>query len=143
MSGTSIHFGRNTVPPEELQWRFDTSGGPGGQHANKAATRVELAWDLGATTAIPDDLRTRMLSRLGSRAANGVVTVVAGDTRSQWRNRAIARHRMEEILTDATRIDRHRVPTGVPSGARRRRLERKKRRAETKRGRRAPSGDED
>ncbi len=141
MSVTSIRVGRITVPPDELQWRFDTSGGPGGQHANKSATRVELSWDLGASTTVPDDLRKRMLSRLGSRAANGVVTVTAGDTRSQWRNRAIARHRMEEILTDAMRIDPHRIPTGMPSAARRRRLERKRRRAEIKKGRRAPGED--
>jgi ribosome-associated protein len=83
-----------------------------------------------------------MLARLGPRAAQGVVTVIAGDTRSQWRNRAIARHRMEETLIDAMRIDPDRIPTGVPSAARRRRLERKRRRAEVKRLRRDPQGGE-
>lgn len=141
MSAPIRFAGRFVVPAEELRWRFDTSGGPGGQHASKAATRVELSWDLAAGAAVPDALRAHMLDRLGPRAPHGVVTVIAGDTRSQWRNRAIARHRMEEILTDATWVDPDRIPTGIPSAARRRRLDRKRRRAETKQLRRAPEQD--
>ena len=134
--------GHFSIPAEELRWRFDTSGGPGGQHANKASTRVELSWDLGASPAVPEGIRRRLLDRLGTRTPGGVLTVIAADTRSQWRNRSIARHRMAEILTDALRVDPDRIATRLPAGARRRRLERKRMRSETKRMRHAPEQEE-
>jgi ribosome-associated protein len=129
------------VPGDELRWRFDTSGGPGGQHANKASTRVELSWELAASEAVSDRLRRRLLERLGKRATGGVVTIIVGDTRSQWRNRSIARHRLEETLVEAMRVDPDRIPTRTPPAARRRRLENKRRRSETKRTRRPPEQD--
>ncbi|MBI5157572.1 MAG: aminoacyl-tRNA hydrolase [Acidimicrobiia bacterium] len=131
-----------TVPGDELRWRFDTSGGPGGQHANRSSTRVELSWDLGSTAAVTEPTRRRLLERLGKKAPGGIVTVIAADTRSQWRNRSIARHRMHEVLTEALREDPDRVPTRVPHAARRRRLEGKRRRADLKRSRRMPEQDE-
>jgi ribosome-associated protein len=130
------------VPGDELHWRFDTSGGPGGQHANRSATRVELSWDLAATSAVSERTRRQVLERLGKRAPGGVVTVIAADTRSQWRNRSIARHRMQEVLTEALREDPDRVATRVPKTVRKRRLERKRRRSETKRLRHPPEQDE-
>ncbi len=96
-----LSAGRITIPAAELTWRFDTSGGPGGQHANRSATRVELSWDLANSPSVPDDLRSRILKRLGHRAADGVVRVASGESRSQWRNRAIARSRLAEILEEA------------------------------------------
>jgi ribosome-associated protein len=121
-----------------LRWRFDTSGGPGGQHANRSATRVELAWDLGASPSVPARLRHLLLEGLGRRAPGGIVTVVAADSRSQWRNRAVARQRLAELLTEAMRRDPTRVATRVPASARRRRLDRKRQRSATKRLRQAP-----
>jgi len=143
MNSTPIDVaGHLSIPGQELRWRFDTSGGPGGQHANKASTRVELSWDLNASPALSDAMRRRLLDRLGSRAVSGVLTVVAADTRSQWRNRSIARHRMQEVLTEALRDDPDRVATRVPAAARRRRLERKRRRSVLKRSRRTPEEEE-
>ncbi|HEX5630592.1 MAG TPA: aminoacyl-tRNA hydrolase, partial [Acidimicrobiia bacterium] len=52
------------IPPDELRWHFDTSGGPGGQHANRSATRVELSWDLSSSAAVPEEVRRRLLERL-------------------------------------------------------------------------------
>jgi len=130
------------IPPDELQWRFDTSGGPGGQHANRSATRVELWWDAAASTALGEELRSRLLARLGPRAAGGIVTVSAADTRSQWRNRAMARRRLEEMLREALREDPVRFATRVTSGARRRRAESKRRRSALKRLRRPPEEEE-
>ncbi len=127
-----------TVPGDELRWRFDTSGGPGGQHANRSATRVELSWDLAATSAVSERTRRQLLERLGKKAPGGVLTVTAADTRSQWRNRALARRRMQEVLTEALREDPDRVATRVPHATRRRRLERKRRRSDLKRSRRMP-----
>jgi len=126
------------IPAAELNWRFDTSGGPGGQHANKAATRVELSFDLAASPSVAGDIRTRMLDRLGRRARNGVVTVSVDESRSQWRNRAIARRRMTRLLRDASRTERHRRATRPTRASRARRLAAKRRRSETKRLRRRP-----
>jgi len=129
------------IPAAELHWRFDTSGGPGGQHANKAATRVELSFDLGASPSVSDDIRHRMLERLGGRARNGVVTLSVDESRSQWRNRAIALRRMTRLLKEASRIERPRRKTRPTRASRARRLEAKRRRSETKRLRKRPSPD--
>ncbi len=126
------------IPAGELVWRFSTSGGPGGQHANRSATRVELQFDLGASPSVDDTARRRMLGRLGPRARDGVVTVVVDESRSQWRNRQLARARLARLLQDAGRRRRRRVPTGPSAAARRRRLEAKRRRSDVKRRRRPP-----
>jgi len=126
------------IPAVELAWRFDTAGGPGGQHANRAASRAELSFDLGASPTVPDYLKNRMLENLGRRARTGIVTVAVDESRSQWRNRAIARKRMERLLRDACREPRHRRATKPSAGARRRRRDAKRRRSETKRLRRRP-----
>jgi len=84
----------------------------------------------------------QQLARLGPRAAGGIVTVSAADTRSQWRNRAMARRRLEEMLREALREDPVRFATRVTSGARRRRAESKRRRSALKRLRRPPEEEE-
>ena len=129
------------IPTGELVWRFDTAGGPGGQHANRAASRAELSFDLGASPSVPDDLRTRMLGNLGRRARNGVVTVTVDESRSQWRNRAIARKLMARLLRDACRVPRTRRSTRPSAGAKKRRRDAKRRRSETKRLRRRPEAE--
>ncbi|OFW67787.1 MAG: hypothetical protein A2Z12_07640 [Actinobacteria bacterium RBG_16_68_21] len=131
-----------TIPADELRWRFDTSGGPGGQHANRSATRAEVSFDLATSPSVPDHLRDRMLSRLRVAAAAGVVRVTSDDTRSQWRNRALARRRLAELLVDAARTRRRRVATMPSAGARRRRLELKRHRSEVKRMRQGPIVDD-
>ena len=130
---------RITIPAAELHWRFDPSGGPGGQHANRASTRVELSFDLGSSPSVPTDLRDRMLQRLGNRAPDGVVSVTVDDSRSQWRNRVIARRRLADLLRDAGRPERRARRATRPSrAARQRRLDRKRRRGHLKRMRRRP-----
>lgn len=126
------------VPAAELEWRFTTSGGPGGQHANKAATRAELSWDLGRSEAVGEEVRRRLLDRLGSHLAGGVVTVAVDETRSQWRNRSLARRRLAELLFDALREQAPRRPTRPTRSAKRRRLESKRRRSVLKRLRKPP-----
>ncbi len=122
------------IPAEELQWRFGPAGGPGGQHANRAHTRVELRFDLAASRAFPADVKRRMRERLGT----DLVTVTVDETRSQWRNRSIARRRLADRLADAAHRPRPRRPTRPTRASRRRRREAKRRRAETKRLRRRP-----
>jgi ribosome-associated protein len=126
-----------TVPRSELSWRFSRSSGPGGQSVNTADSRVELSFDLGATTALPEHLKARALQRLGSRLVGGVLTVTASEHRSQLQNRRAAATRLAALLADAIAPPaRPRRPTRPTRGAIERRLAAKRRRAQTKRDRR-------
>ena len=125
------------IPRHELVFSFSASGGPGGQHANKAATRAELVFDVEASSAFSDAQRSRVLAKLGP-----VVRVVADDERSQLRNRALAEERLATKLRDALHVPRRRRATQPTRGAQRRRVEAKKQRGETKRYRRPPSIDD-
>lgn len=131
----------HTVPARELAWRFDTSGGPGGQHANRSSTRVEVRYDLASSDVFDAALRARMLERLGTRARDGVVVVAADDSRSQHQNRTEALRRLKELLVDAMHVPKTRRATRPSRGARERRKDAKRRRSETKQLRRKPDPD--
>jgi ribosome-associated protein len=137
-----ISFRGITVPEAELDWVFDTSGGPGGQHANRNATRVTVSFDLDASASVPPDVKDRLRVKLVGRVRDGVIVVTVDDTRSQWRNRAIARDRLASMLSDALTPRRSRRPTRPTRASRRRRLETKRHRGEIKRLRGRPKGDE-
>jgi ribosome-associated protein len=127
------------IPEAELGWRFSRSSGPGGQSVNTADSRVELIFDLAATSALGEPLKNRALERLSSRLVDGVLTIAASEHRSQWRNREAARARLASLLRDAIASPpRQRRPTRPSKGAVRRRLDDKKRRGETKRLRGRP-----
>ncbi len=132
MSEDDLTVGRFTIPGRELSWEFGTSGGPGGQHANKASTRAELSWTIEESEALPADVKQRVSSALTNRITHGVLTVGSDDSRSQWRNRSIARKRMADLIAEAARPAKTRRPTKPSRSARRRRLEAKRRRSETK-----------
>jgi ribosome-associated protein len=134
-----LRAGDVVIPSEELTWRFSTSGGPGGQHANRSATRVELRFDAAASSALTEEQVERLARHLGST----VVLVVAGETRSQWRNRQTARHRLAQIVAEALRPDPEpRRKTKRPRSADRRRLDDKKARGRTKELRKKPPDDD-
>ena len=124
------------IPRSELTWRFSASGGPGGQHANKAATRAELTWDVAASPALLPVQRERVLGRLGP-----VVRIVVDDERSQARNRALAEERFVARVAAALHVEAPRRPTKPSKGAKERRLQAKKQRSQTKADRRRPLGD--
>ena len=124
------------IPRSELEVRFSASGGPGGQHANKAATRVELTFDVASSPSLLPVHRERVLERIGP-----VLRIVADDERSQARNRAIAEERFVERLAAALRVERPRRPTKPSRAARERRLQDKKQRSQTKADRRLPPTD--
>jgi ribosome-associated protein len=127
-----------TIPADELTWRFSRSPGPGGQSVNTADTRVELSYDLAATTALPEPLKQRALAGLAGRLTNGVLTVTASEYRSQLRNREAAAARMAELLTEATAPPPPpRRPTRPTRASVERRLDAKQRRAKTKKLRRS------
>src|SRR6059036_3326888 len=92
---------RLVLPEAELSWRFSRSSGPGGQSVNTTDSRLVLSFDVAATTALNDVLKARALERLGSRLANGVLTIAASEHKSQWRNREAARTRLAALLRDA------------------------------------------
>ncbi|MDP9495216.1 MAG: aminoacyl-tRNA hydrolase, partial [Actinomycetota bacterium] len=95
MTGDGITVGGWPIPESELEERFDTSGGPGGQHANRNETAVTLRFNIDESS-LPDGLREKLSRRIGSS-----VEVVAAETRSQWRNREIARDRLAAKLESA------------------------------------------
>jgi ribosome-associated protein len=129
------------IPPAELSWRFSRSPGPGGQSVNTADSRVELSFDLAATSALPPALKERALRALAGRLAGGVLTVTASEHRSQLRNRQAAANRLATILADATAPPpAQRRATRPSRAARERRLAAKRRRSEVKRLRR-PDGE--
>lgn len=121
------------IPLSELEWRFSSSGGPGGQHANRSNTRAEVRFDVAASPSLLDVHRERLVQRLGP-----VVRVVADDERSQLRNRDLALERLRARLAEALRVERTRRPTAPTRGSKLRRLESKKRRSDIKRLRRPP-----
>jgi ribosome-associated protein len=131
------------VPERELKWRFSRSSGPGGQSVNTTDSRVELSLDLTTTTALGPVQRSRALEKLADRLVDGVLTVTASEHRSQLRNREAAVERLAGILAAAAAPPpSRRRPTRAGRAARERRLADKRRRAETKRLRRA-DGDGD
>jgi ribosome-associated protein len=134
-SGLPIRPGLN-LPLEEVLLRTSRSSGPGGQHANVTASRVEASFDVDASATLSDAQKARVRARLGP-----VVTASAQDTRSQARNRALALERLAARLAKALEVSRPRTPTRPTLGSRRRRIESKRRRGETKRRRRRPDSD--
>jgi ribosome-associated protein len=134
-----LSFRGVVVPAQELTWRFSRSSGPGGQSVNTADSRVELLFDVRRSTALPEALRERLLSRLHHRLVDGVLTITASEYRSQHRNREAARNRLAEVLRIAgTPPAPPRRATRPTRGSKERRLDAKSRRSTTKAMRRRP-----
>lgn len=126
--------GSVSIPETELGWRFSRAGGPGGQGVNTADSRVELVFDVAASTAFTPAQRARVLERLSRRLVDGTLTIVAAEHRSQLRNRQAARVRLVTLLREALAPDPPpRRPTRPSRAARERRLADKRRRTLTKR----------
>lgn len=130
------------IPGAELIESFSTSGGPGGQHANRSSTRVTLTFDLGESDVFGDPQKERLRRNLGHRLTNERLVVAVDDSRSQWRNRQLARSRMRDLLVAALRTQKARRPTRPTRSAKRKRVDEKKARGETKRLRSRPRRDD-
>jgi ribosome-associated protein len=129
------------IPAGELRERFSRSSGPGGQSVNTTDSRVELSFDILRSPILPERERERAMVRLASRLADGVLTVAAEGERSQLMNRDAARVRLAALLREAIAPPPPpRVPTKPTRGAKERRLEGKRRRAQIKRNRRYDTG---
>jgi ribosome-associated protein len=130
--------GTVAIPRNELTWRFSRSGGPGGQSVNTADSRVELRFDLAATEALPEHLKSRALDRLGPRLVDGAIVVTASEHRSQLQNRRAAEARLVAVLAEAVAAPaRPRRPTRPSRASVEARLAAKRRRGETKQRRRS------
>jgi ribosome-associated protein len=125
------------VPLAEIELRTSRSSGPGGQHANVTASRVEAVFDVESSRSLTDDQQRRIAARYGP-----VVRAVAQDTRSQARNRELALERLRARLEAALVVPRRRRATRPSREARRRRLDTKRRRGELKRLRRRQAADD-
>ncbi len=130
---------RSTVIPEgELSWRFSRSSGPGGHGVNTTDSRVELSFDLAATSVFGSTLKARALERLEGKLVDGVLTIAASEHRSQLQNREAAEARLTAVLLEATAPPpRKRRPTKPSKASTERRIASKKKRGETKRLRRS------
>ena len=125
------------VPRDEVVARASRSGGAGGQHVNTSSTRIELVWNVGASRALTDEQRARVLRKLSSRLdTERNLRVVASDRRSQRQNRESAEMRLAELVREALVVPKKRRPTKPSRAARQARLDSKKRISEKKRERR-------
>jgi ribosome-associated protein len=122
------------LPLREITVRASRSSGPGGQHANVTASRVEAVFDVAASNTLTDQQKRRVIARCGPR-----VTAVAQDARSQTRNRELALERLQRRLINALAVPRARRATRPTQASVRRRLDRKRRQSERKRTRRRPA----
>ena len=133
-----LRVGRLTIPASEITLRTSRSSGPGGQHANVTASRVEAVFDVLASRSLSEAQRARLLARVGPR-----VVAVSQDERSQTRNRELAVQRLGERLERALAVARARRATRPSAASRARRLADKRRAAQRKLERRRPPADEE
>jgi len=125
------------IRQHEITWRFTPSGGPGGQHANRSATRAEATFDIESSESLTDYQRARMLKAFGTE-----IRVVVDDHRSQIRNRELAAERLAARLASALVVQPRRKATKPSRNAKRRRVEGKRRRSQVKANRRRPNRDD-
>jgi len=125
-----------TIPAGELDFRFSRASGPGGQHVQKSATRVELLFDVTNSPSLSDDQRARISKRLaGYIDTDGVLHLVSQSERSQWRNRQEVVDRFQDLLRQALKRRKRRKPTRPTAGSQERRIRKKKRRSQIKKWR--------
>ncbi len=133
-----VRFTRTcVVDADEIEWRATTSGGPGGQHANRSLTAVEVRFDIEGSRSLGPRQRARLLEKLGP-----VVRASASETRSQARNRELALDRLRSRISAALHVDAPRRPTRPSGAARAERVDAKRRRGDVKRQRRRPAAEE-
>ena len=125
------------IPLAEVELRASRSSGPGGQHANVTASRIEASFDVAASRSLSDAQKARIMARCGPR-----VTAIAQDARSQARNRELALERLRSRLDDALRVDPPRRATRPSKSAKAARLDAKRRQSTRKQDRRRPTTDD-
>jgi ribosome-associated protein len=134
---------RLRIPIAEFDFVFARSSGPGGQNVNKVNSKVQLRWDVEASTSLPSGIgeRFRALNRRRF-TTEGVFTITSQEYRDQPRNKANCLDKLRDLLVEACKVPRRRKATRVPRSAKRRRLADKKQRSERKQGRQRPRMEE-
>ena len=128
-----------SIPLAEIVIRATPSSGPGGQHVNRSATRIEAVWNVTASPVLTPAQRSRLQLRLATRLdGDGNLRVVASDRRSQLQNRSAALERLSGVVSRALAVPKARRATKPTRASKERRLDSKKRRGTTKRERRQP-----
>jgi len=131
------------LPENELTFTASRSGGPGGQNVNKVSSKVTLAFDVGASAALNDEQKARIRQKLAARInKDGILQIVSQRTRSQELNRADTVTRLSELLRRALTPTRARIKTKVPAAVKAQRVEKKRKRGETKEARSGKGWDE-
>lgn len=131
------------IPEDEIRLEFTTSGGPGGQHANKASTRAVLIWNVETSRALGPRQRARVKGKLRHRIdTSGNLRLSSDAHRSQLRNREAVRERLGTLVEAALRPEKKRIGTAPTRSSKENRLKSKKLRSEVKRARRAPGADD-
>jgi ribosome-associated protein len=121
------------IPRAELTYRATRSGGPGGQHVNTTSSRVELAWDVGASPSLTDEQRARIQEKLANRInGEGVLLMSASDERSQHQNRELVTARFAELVAQALVVPKKRIRTRPSRASKEARLDEKKKRSGVK-----------
>ncbi|MDO9407127.1 alternative ribosome rescue aminoacyl-tRNA hydrolase ArfB [Patulibacter sp.] len=125
--------GGTRIPLTDVVIRASRSSGPGGQHANMTSSRIEVSFDVRASSALSPGQQALVLERVGP-----VVRAVSQDARSQARNRQLALDRLADRIREAIHVDAKRRPTGPSRNAKRKRVESKVKRGQVKKDRRSP-----
>ncbi len=125
------------IDGRELEWLFSTSGGPGGQHANRSQTRAEVRWNIATSEAGTDEQRTHLIDRFGE-----LLTIRVDEHRSQKRNKDDALQRLSTKVREGLHVHRPRKDTGPSRSAKRKRADAKTRRGRLKQQRQRPSLDD-
>jgi ribosome-associated protein len=134
---------RLLIPWAELEFKASRAGGPGGQHVNTSSTRIEVVWNVAASSVLDEAQRAHLRQRLASRlSAAGELRLVASNRRSQLQNREEAKTRLRQVVSAALKVPRKRIATKPSRGAKEARLDAKKSRSVTKRLRRPPRHDD-
>lgn len=136
MATTIIITPQLAIPDSELQFKFARSGGKGGQNVNKVETKVELLFDAAQSPSLTQHQRGLIMERLASRIGNdGILRIVAQESRSQWRNREDAIKRFADLLRNALKVRKKRIKTSSTHAGKQKRLDEKKRRGKIKQSR--------
>ena len=131
------------IPPEEFEWSFARSGGPGGQNVNKVASKAVLRWDVRNSPSVPDDVKARFLAQQRQRiTTEGVLVMSSQRSRDQERNREDCLEKLRELLARAATVEKPRKKSKPTRASKRRRVEEKRRRSATKQARRRPAREE-